>query len=124
VKRWTIVAVIVALAFFTMALSGAVYELTSPYEFTWHVALRKTYSVVAFTILGFLYIKVTEEWRGRAPSLIHTTLMIALYSAIIEVGQYFAGSREGIRSNIFDIFCGAVGGVLGSIIARASEKKG
>ncbi|HTV75199.1 MAG TPA: VanZ family protein [Candidatus Acidoferrales bacterium] len=122
-KRWTIVAAIVAVGFFAMALSGAVYEFTSPYELTWHVALRKAYSIVAFTIVGFLYVKVTQEWRNRTPSLVHTTIAIALYSAIIEVGQYYAGSREGIKSNLFDIFCGGVGGALGSIIARGTEKK-
>jgi hypothetical protein len=121
-KRWTLVAAIVAVGFYVVALSGAVYELTSPSGFSFHIALRKTYSVVAFAIVGFLYVKVVREWQGRVPSLLHTALAIAVYSGLIEVGQFLAHSHEGFASNVFDVACGAVGGALGRIAAGFTEK--
>jgi hypothetical protein len=121
-KRWTLVAAIVAVGFYVLALSGTVYELTSPSGFSFHVALRKTYSVVAFAIVGFLYAKVVREWRGRVPTLLHTTAAIALYSGLIEVGQHFSGSHESHYSNLFDVACGAAGGALGRIAAGFTEK--
>jgi hypothetical protein len=99
-----------------------VYELTSPSAFSFHVVLRKAYSVVAFAIVGFLYVKVVPEWRGRVPSLLHTALAIAVYSGLIEVGQFLSGSHEGFASNVFDVACGAVGGALGRVAAGFTEK--
>ena len=121
-KRWTLVAAVVAVGFYVTALSGAVYELTSPSAFSFHIALRKAYSVVAFAIVGFLCAKVVREWQGRVPSLLHTALAIAFYSGLIEVGQFLAHSHEGFASNVFDVACGAVGGALGRIAAGFTEK--
>ncbi|HEY0797979.1 MAG TPA: hypothetical protein VGD50_02460, partial [Candidatus Baltobacteraceae bacterium] len=89
----------------------------------WHIMLRKTYSIVAFALVGFLYVKVHEEWRGRPPGLLQTTLAIAAYSGSIEIGQAFTGSHEGHKSNLFDIFCGAVGGALGYALSEGIKRK-
>jgi len=42
-----------------------------------------------------------------------------VYSALIEVGQSFTGSPEGWRVHIFDVTCGALGGLIAALIAQA-----
>lgn len=111
-KVWSWAAVIAATLLYLVALSHEVYTVTSPAGLSWHVLLRKGYSIVAFALVGYLAGRAALEWRRRAtgPGL---TLAVALYSAAIEVGQAIHGSHEGLMSNAFDVFCGAVGGWLG-----------
>ena len=44
--------VLVAGAFFAGALSGDVYEATSPVGMHWHTIVRKLYSIVAFAAIN------------------------------------------------------------------------
>ena len=77
--------------------------------------LRKTYSVVAFAILGFLVAPlVRRPFRIRSDVVI-----VAGFSGLIEIVQKMAGSTEGYASNAFDILCGALGGLLGALLWNA-----
>jgi hypothetical protein len=121
-KRWTLVAAIVVAFFFALALSDAVYEATSPSYLSWHVALRKTYSIIAFTIVGFTLAKAAREWQ-RPLSLPGTAFAVALFSAAIEIGQKFSGSHEGFAWNAFDTACGALGGTLAWLLHGRSTNR-
>ena len=75
------------------------------------IVLRKTYSIGAFAIVGFFVAPLLRRRvrvRGDAAT-------VAAFSTVIEIVQKATGSPEGYASNLFDIGCGAVGGVLGSL---------
>jgi len=122
-----VLAILVATAFFIVALRADVYEGTSPPHLaarlfgetgarmgrplglSLHIVIRKLYSVVAFAIVGW------TAQRALPPSsrpALRMTLLVALYSAAIEYGQWREGSTEGLRWNAFDVACGALGGFL------------
>jgi hypothetical protein len=110
-RPWTVAAIVVALALFAVAVSNSAYELTSPSSLSFHVWLRKTYSIGAFTLVGYLLRRAALEGGGTHP--IRTAIFgTALYSAAIEAGQAFAGSHEGLAWNAIDTACGAIGGTL------------
>jgi hypothetical protein len=113
-KPWTIAAIIVAAILYAVACSDAIYELTSPSALSWHVLLRKTYSIVAFALVGYLFRRAQAE-NGGQRLIVSTIIGVAAYSAAIEVGQYFAGSKEGLLWNAFDTACGAAGGALATL---------
>jgi hypothetical protein len=75
------------------------------------IALRKVYSVIAFGIVGFFAAPIlpnTNRVKGCA-------LLVAFFSAVIEIAQGLTGAEESLASNAFDIACGAVGGLLGAL---------
>jgi len=123
-KRWTIAAIVVAAILFAVACNNAIYELTSPSAFEWHVLLRKAYSIVAFTLVGYLFRRARAENGGRR-FVLWTIAATAAYSAGIEVGQFFEGSKEGLGWNVFDTLCGAAGGALatGDLSLTALRRK-
>jgi hypothetical protein len=120
-RTWSLFTAIVAVGLYWAAISRGVYEVTSPSYLSWHVALRKLYSVIAFAVLGLLVA------RGIPPRsrVWMTVLILAIYSAAIEVGQYLTGVREGLVWNTVDTLCGALGGAFGAIICNAfgSQKR-
>jgi hypothetical protein len=101
---------VVALAFFGAALSNEVYNLTSPPAFLWHVLLRKLYSIVAFALVGGIYV-----WASGA-SVRQSAISIAAYSGAIELGQHLTYGHEPLYWNAIDVLCGALGGALGALI--------
>lgn len=109
-------AILVILLFFFTALSNSVYEATSPSSFQWHILQRKLYSVIAFSITGAL---VSMGWRF---GMVRTTLLLAGYSAAIEIAQAFAGSHEGLGYNTLDVLCGALGGYIGAVSLRGVRR--
>ncbi len=111
--RWTTAAAVVATVLLVAALRNDFYQLTSPSSLTWHVALRKAYSLVGFGTLAYLVRRALVErgFRRVAPA---TIVALTLYSGAIEVGQYVLGSTEGLGWNAVDIACGALGGVFGT----------
>ncbi len=108
-RRWLLFAVL-AVGFFIAALSNDVYNATSPATLSWHVVLRKSYSIVAFAIVGASFI-----WASGA-SLRTSTFVVAAYSGCIEIGQHFTNGHEPYYWNVFDIICGALGGALAGLI--------
>jgi uncharacterized BrkB/YihY/UPF0761 family membrane protein len=124
--------VIVAFAFWA-ALSHRVYRSTLPVGLLEHVfgeddgewmsalvVLRKLYSVVAFTLIGFAVHAALPP--ARRPAL-RAALVVAAFSAVIEVAQKLRHAHEGLASNAFDITCGAFGGWLAVTIARAIARR-
>jgi len=85
--------------------------------------LRKGYSVVAFALVGLF----SAPFLPKRNRIAATTLLVAAYSAAIEVAQKLVlHSPESLLSNAFDIACGAVGGWLGAwvltLITRFARK--
>ncbi len=102
---------LVGAALYEAAVSQAFYELTSPSYLSWHVLLRKAYSVAAFATLGYLLRRSLAE-NGRTRVVVPCITGVAAFSGLIEVGQFFAGSHEGLAWNAFDVACGALGGFI------------
>jgi uncharacterized BrkB/YihY/UPF0761 family membrane protein len=119
---------------FWAALSHRVYDRTLPIAvfervfgedveegpLALHVLLRKVYSVVAFTLLGVVVHFALP--RTRRPA-VRAALIVAAFSAAIEVAQKLRGAHEGLLSNAFDVACGALGGWLAVTLARASSRR-
>ena len=108
-KRWTIATLVVATLLYVVACRQDVYLLTSPPSFEWHILLRKAYSVVAFALVGYLLRRALIE-NGRSHIALTCIGGLALYSGLIEAGQFIGGSQEGLAWTAIDVICGALGG--------------
>ena len=116
-RRWTIATVLLAVAFYALALSQAVYDATSPQGFAWHVVLRKAYSVGAFSLLGYCFRRALgENGAPRTAAFWACVAGTAAYSGAIEAGQALRGSTEGALWNAIDVACGAAGGAIGAVL--------
>lgn len=120
--RWTLAAIARAIVLYVAAISSDFYQLTSPESLTWHVALRKAYSIVAFGVLGYVTRRALVERRCAGVARL-TIALLALVSGAIEAGQFLYGSTEGLAWNAFDILCGAIGGALGVADLIRSEAR-
>jgi hypothetical protein len=119
---------------FYAAISLRVYRHTLPHLLLMHlfgedfnegpfsalVLLRKFYSVVAFALIGFVVDKALPATRRPA---LRAALIVAAFSAVIEVVQKLHGAREGPLSEAIDIACGALGGWLAVTIARLLHRR-
>jgi hypothetical protein len=123
VKLWSLATAVVGAGLYAAALSGDLYDLTSPPVLSWHILLRKAYSIVAFVLVGYLLRRAFAE-RARRLSPAACALAVALYSAAIEIGQAFVGSHEGLAWNAVDVACGAIGGLLASAIPASRPTEG
>ena len=121
VTRWTQIAGFAAILFFALAINNDVYALTSPYQLEWHIVLRKTYSIVAFAIVGYCVRRAFDDHK-RSRSVWLATGALALYSALIELVQAVGGSHEGLGWNAIDVACGAIGGFLGDRVLRLQQR--
>ena len=110
----------VAAALFWAATSNEVYDLTSPPAFSFHVLLRKAYSIAAFALVGFTADKALGP---SAKAALRAALAVAAYSAAIEVAQAARGSHEGVAWNVVDVLCGAAGGWLGVVARRIRRSR-
>jgi hypothetical protein len=121
---WTAAALVVAAVLFWAATSNAVYETTSPGWLSWHVLLRKSYSIAAFALVGFTADRALGP-IARAPlgAPVRGALVVAAYSAAIEIVQAERGSHEGIAWNAADVLCGAAGGWLGAVAGRIRRSR-
>ena len=113
-RPWTIAAAIVAAVLLAVAVSHSVYDWTSPRWLTWHIALRKFYSIVAFALVGFCLRRALVE-NGRRKVVAPCILWLAAYSATIEFLQFAYGSHEGLVWNAIDTLCGATGGAIATV---------
>lgn len=110
---WWTLTIIVALGFFFLALSDAVYDLTSP-PGSLQFLLRKSYSLGAFAIVGYVFSRASKA-SERGKSALYVPFAVATYSLVIEIGQAIVGSHEGLVSNGLDIAFGFVGGYVGTV---------
>ncbi|MDQ2817251.1 MAG: hypothetical protein M3T49_03450 [Candidatus Eremiobacteraeota bacterium] len=114
---WRALTAIVALCLYVIADSDTIYEATSPSALSYHVVLRKSYSVVAFALVGFCFAKARKcDEKPAAPLL--TGAVVGAFSLAIEITQAFLGPPEGLGWNAADTAMGFVGGVLGGLAAK------
>lgn len=135
---WFVILLAVGIALLISASSWEVYQSTSPDDLgslvfgegndendeatggiSITVALRKFYSVLAFGLVALIAHKALGPSRHPTRRAI---VVGALFSTAIEISQYVNGVREGLLSNLFDIFCGALGGWLVAVIFRFSRR--
>lgn len=118
---WFALSVLVALILFLVAVSNAAYEATSPSWLSWHVLLRKGYSLAAFGLVGLLFAHTARAF-DRPSGAVPVGLMVLSYSALIELGQrLISGAHESLEQQGFDVACGLIGGILGALAARAQK---
>jgi hypothetical protein len=84
------------------------------------VLLRKLYSIVAFALIGFVVDKALP--RTRRPAL-RAALIVAGFSAAIEVAQKLHHAHEGLASEAFDVACGALGGWLAVTVSHGLARR-
>jgi hypothetical protein len=105
-----------AVGFFALALSDVVYEVTSPGSSPAHVIVRKLYSLACFAVLGYFFSRVVARAPVLASSL-RAAVVVALYSAVVEIGQHMTGSHESLKWNAVDVALGFIGGAIGGVLA-------
>ena len=87
---------------------------------SFHVLLRKAYSIAAFALVGFTADKALGS-SARAP--LRAALLVSAYSGAIEVVQAVRASNEGLVWNAVDVACGAGGGWLGVMLGRIRRRR-
>ncbi|MFN2461476.1 MAG: hypothetical protein ABR591_12450 [Candidatus Velthaea sp.] len=112
--RWLLVLALAG-GLFALALSNEAYDLTSPPSLTYHVLLRKIYSIGAFTLVGAALLWAWSPPPRRA--LLLAAACIAAYSGLIETGQKIADGSESLAWNLIDVACGAAGGALAALVS-------
>ena len=119
---------------FYAAISLRVYRHTLPHRLLMHLfgedfnggpfsaltLLRKFYSIIAFTLIGFVVDKALPATRRPA---LRAALVVGAFSAAIEVIQKVHGASEGPLSEAIDVACGALGGWLAVTIPRMLYRK-
>jgi len=112
---WRAFGIVAALVLYVIAMSGDVYDLTSPASLPQHELVRKIYALLAFALLGF----VLERSRlRRVHGVLGAGIALTAYSYAIELGQIvFAHSTETFAEHAFDVASGSVGGALGALVA-------
>jgi len=110
--RW-LVFLVIAGGFFAVALSNDAYNLTSPPGLTYHVLLRKCYSIGAVALVGA---PLLWEWRPRRHEVIRPAAAVEIYSARIEAGLKVTDGHEPLLWNAVDVACGALGGGLAATV--------
>ncbi|MBV9737814.1 MAG: hypothetical protein JO177_06540 [Candidatus Eremiobacteraeota bacterium] len=114
---WIVVAILLVAGFLCAATAREVYQATSPHSLIAHVWFRKLYSIIAFAIVGAIAARVLRAIPyPRRIAL--SSIVVAGYSALIEVAQKFHGSTESWRWNLFDVGCGLIGGAIGAALYR------
>ncbi len=124
---WRVIAALVAVTLLCMATRVDVYHATSPEGVSrtlfgphvfkvahppWlslHVWLRKTYSVIAFAIVGYA---THRALNPTARPALRAAILVAIYSLSIEVAQRIFVGPEPSAENLLDVACGALGGWL------------
>ena len=110
-------AAVFSVVLLVAAVDNGVYEATSPTSLSYHVLLRKLYSVVAFAVVGFPIARA-RQLTGRSSTASSIGWVVAGYSALIEVLQFFLDPPpEGLLSNVIDVACGFVGGAIAAWLA-------
>ena len=112
---------IVAVLLFIVANSDTVYNATSPAWLDIHVLLRKTYSIVAFGVLGFLAARASHA-SGLRVSPLTVGWWVAIFSLSIEIAQAMTPPPEGLGWNAIDVLCGLLGGWLGALASHYKRR--
>lgn len=117
-----LIFLLASILMFFVSLSHEIESATTPrnHGVAAQTLLRKTYSVVAFAILGYLC-----AWSHRRTGtlwLIASGITTGVFSAIIEVFQHQLGAPEGLVWNAADTLMGLFGGLLGAFFYARPKK--
>jgi hypothetical protein len=111
-RLWGAAAWLCAVGVFALAVSHEIYIATSPPALSFHVLLRKSYSLAAFALVAALADRASRA-HGMRPPLPILMAWLGAYSGLIEVAQWLAGSHEGLSWNAIAVLFGLAGGGLG-----------
>jgi hypothetical protein len=117
---WWTLTIVAAIAFFFLAASDTVYNLTSP-PGPLQILLRKSYSLGAFALVGYPLSRALELSTKPKPVLFVATA-VGIYSLAIEIVQAIVGSHEGFVWNAVDVGFGFAGGYLGAAIHQLTRR--
>ncbi len=131
---WRVIALVTAAAFFWLATRSDVYHTTSPqgmagslfgpdflrFRHPWwlalHIWVRKAYSIVAFTIVGY----TANRAFGTTPHpVLRAAVAVGAYSLAIEIAQHIFVAHEPHLESVLDVACGALGGWLAILADEA-----
>jgi VanZ family protein len=130
---WRVLALVVTIGFFLLAMRVDLYNATSPRELTpilfgshaiqfshpwWlsaHIWLRKFYSIVAFTIVGFT---ADRALGATARPALRAAIIVGFFSLGIEIAQRLFVADEPNLESALDVACGALGGWIAVFYAR------
>ena len=133
---WRVFALVAAVTFFLIAIRGDIYNATSPkalslslfgpdvFQFAhpwWlslHIWLRKSFSILAFAIVGFT---ANRALAPTARPALRAALLVATYSLAIEYVQRLT-TYEPLLESALDVGCGAFGGWL-AIVAEPAMRR-
>jgi len=114
---WWTVAAIVGAVLLIAAVDNKVYEATSPTSFDYHVILRKIYSIIAFSMVGYPAARA-RSLAGRSATPLVIGAFVAAYSGLIEVLQFALDPPyEGLVSSALDVAYGLAGGAFAAWVA-------
>jgi hypothetical protein len=114
-RAWRIFLVVAAVVLYATAVSGTVYDATSPITMPHHELVRKTYALLAFALLGFV---LERSNLRRAHGILGAGIAVGVYSYAIELGQIvIKHSTETFAEHSFDVASGLAGGALGAFVA-------
>jgi hypothetical protein len=120
VNVWRIAFAVCALVLWSIAVSNAAYEITSPATMPHHVLVRKTLAVAAFCLCALLYSR--SEFRIRG--ILGSALAMGAFSLAIEIGQELIDHvQESFGQHAFDVASGAAGGVLGALVIAGLKRR-
>jgi hypothetical protein len=106
---------VAAVVLYAIAVSGPVYNATTPVTLPHHELVRKVYALLAFALLGFA---LERSNLRRVHGIAGAGIAVALYSYAIELGQIFiSNSTETFAQHSFDVASGLAGGALGAFVA-------
>ncbi len=91
----------------------------SPTEIVIVTVLRKLYSLIAFTVAGFVADRALPAARRRA---LRSALIVGAFSVCVEVVQTVRGSTESIMIHALDVSLGAIGGWIGGTLSRVTTR--
>jgi hypothetical protein len=135
-RSWAVVAIALGIVLLYAGTSYSVYRHTLPHRiierifgddpgeawFSPTFYIRKSYSIAAFTLMGAVSQLALPPARW---AVVRGALLVAAFSALIEVAQKLHGAPEGLGWSAFDVGCGAVGGALGvSAVTFVARRRG
>ncbi len=135
---WRVIALVTAGALFWLATRSDVYNTTSPrgmaqslfgpdfvpFRHPWwlslHIWVRKAYSIVAFTIVGYTANRALGVTTRPA---LRAAVAVGTYSLGIEMAQRLFVASEPTLESVIDVGCGALGGWLAILADEAISEK-
>jgi hypothetical protein len=98
-----------------------VVQFPHPWWLSLHILVRKAYSIVAFTIVGYTAHRALGVTTRPA---LRAVVAVGTYSLGIEIAQRIFVASEPNLESVLDVGCGALGGWLAILVDEAISAKG